>query len=29
MLVGGIIFEKNDSPFSGADLSEEQKHMMN
>ncbi len=29
MLVGGILFEKNDSPFFGADLSEEQKHMMN
>jgi len=29
MLVGGIIFEKSDSPFVGADLSDEQRHMMN
>jgi len=28
-LVGGIIFQKPDSPFSGADLTEEQMHMMN
>lgn len=28
-LVGGIIFDRSDSPFSLAEMGEEQRHMMN